>query len=195
MSRIATALWRRVRLICLRARFPSAKFGARCDIRKGFHLVLHPSGRVLVGERCVLDRDMTVECAGTLSIGARTIFGHHCTVAAQEHLSIGEDCLIAEMVSIRDHDHCFDELDVPIRVQGSKSAPINIGNNVWIGGKATITKGITIGDGAIIGANSVVTRDIPSFAIAVGAPARVIRMRKQTENEYSTDEQPSPTAD
>ncbi len=177
MSRIACALWRRVRLLWLRARFPSAKFGGSCDIRRGFHLVMRPGGRVLVGERCVLDRDMTIEVAGVLTVGARTIFGHHCTLAATEHLSIGEDCLLAEMVSVRDHDHEFSRLDVPIREQGSKSAPVRIGRDVWIGAKATITKGVTIGDCAIIGANAVVTRDIPAYAIAVGIPARVIKMR------------------
>jgi acetyltransferase-like isoleucine patch superfamily enzyme len=58
------------------------------------------------------------------------------------------------------------------------SAPIRIGRNVWIGGKATITKGVTIGDNAIIGANAVVTHDVPMNAVAVGVPARVIKIRE-----------------
>lgn len=175
--RIGEALMRRVRLLWFRARFSGVAWGARCDVRKGLNLKLRDGARVLVGEGCVLDRDMTIECGGVLSIGARTIFGHHCTIAAYDHLSIGEDCLIAEMVSIRDHDHCFADLTTPIRDQGMTKAPICIGRDVWIGGKATITKGVTIGDGAIIGANAVVTRDVPAYAIAVGIPARVIKMR------------------
>ena len=176
-KRIGDALMRRARLLWFRARFSGVAWGARCDVRRGFNLTLRDNGRVLVGDNCVLDRDMTIECGGVLSIGARTIFGHHCTIAAYDHLSIGEDCLIAEMVSIRDHDHCFADLTTPIREQGMTRAPIRIGRDVWIGGKATITKGVTIGDGAIIGANAVVTRDVPAFAIAVGIPARVIKMR------------------
>jgi acetyltransferase-like isoleucine patch superfamily enzyme len=82
------------------------------------------------------------------------------------------------MVSIRDHDHCFDRLDIPVREQGAVSAPITIGRNVWIGAKVTVTKGISIGDNAIVGANAVVTKDIPANAIAVGIPARVIRTRQ-----------------
>lgn len=158
---------------------------------------MRPQGRVLVGERCVLDRDMTIEVAGVLTIGARTIFGHHCTIASYEHLSIGEDCLIAEMVSIRDHDHCFADLTTPIRDQGMTKAPIRIGRDVWIGGKATITKGVTIGDGAIIGANAVVTRDIPALAIAVGIPARVIKMRveKTLHEERVLDEMTNSTSE
>jgi acetyltransferase-like isoleucine patch superfamily enzyme len=81
------------------------------------------------------------------------------------------------MVSIRDHNHRFDKLDVPVRLQGMTSAPVRIGRNVWIGGKATITKGVSIGDNAVIGANAVVTHDIPANAIAVGVPARVIKYR------------------
>ncbi len=136
-----------------------------------------PGARVQFGARCVLDNDLTIEAGGRLEIGARTIFGHHGTLASRALLIIGEDCLIAEFVSIRDHDHCFDSLEIPVREQGETVAPVRIGRNVWIGAKATITKGVTIGDHAIIGANAVVTRDIPAHAIAGGVPARVIRWR------------------
>ena len=90
---------------------------------------------------------------------------------------IGEDCLIAELVSIRDHDHRFADLDVPIRAQGADVAEVNIGRNVWIGSKATVLKGVTIGDDAIVGAGAVVTRDVPANAIVIGVPARVVRFR------------------
>jgi acetyltransferase-like isoleucine patch superfamily enzyme len=130
-----------------------------------------------IGNACVVDRGMTIECHGSVAIGARTIFGHHCTLAAIESVTIGEDCLIAEMVSIRDHDHAFETTSVPIREQGAVVSPVCIGRDVWIGGKATITRGVTIGDGAVIGANAVVTRDVPAYAVAVGIPARVIRSR------------------
>ncbi len=86
--------------------------------------------------------------------------------------------MFAEMVSIRDHDHNFDELDTPVREQGFVGAPVKIGNNVWVGAKATILRGITIGNNVIIGANAVVSKDIPDNSIAVGVPARVIRMRE-----------------
>ena len=178
VGRVCTAVMRRIRLVYLRVRFPSARLGNRCDIRSGFNLLMSPGASLEVGTHCVLDRDMTIECTGVLRIGHRTIFGHHCTLAARDSLIIGDDCLIAEMVSIRDHDHCFDRLDVPVREQGSVSAPITIGRNVWIGAKVTVTKGISIGDNVIVGANAVVTKDIPANAIAVGIPARVIRTRQ-----------------
>ena len=108
---------------------------------------------------------MTIECSGILRIGSRTIFGHHCTIASRELVEIGADCLIAEMVSIRDHNHAFNRCDVPFRKQGMVCAPVLIGNNVWLGAKVTIAKGVTIGDNVVIGANAVVTRDIPGNSI------------------------------
>ena len=165
----------------MRLRYPRARFGARCDIRRRFEMRMEVFARVEFGEHCVLDSDMTVECMGALRIGARTIFGHHCTLAAREAVTIGEDCLIAEMVSIRDHDHSFGRLDVPTREQGFAIAPVRIGNNVWLASKVTVTKGVTIGDNAIVGANAVVTHDIPANAIAVGVPAHVLRMRSERE--------------
>jgi len=177
LGRLSAAIARRVRLKYLQARWRGARFGSGCDIRSGFHLVLGEGADLRVGPRCVLDRSMTIECHGVLHIGREVIFGHHCTLASRQSLTIGDDSLLAEMVSIRDHDHRFDQLDVPIREQGSVSAPVVIGRNVWIGAKATIVKGVMIGDNAIIGANAVVTRDIPANAIAVGIPARVIKFR------------------
>jgi acetyltransferase-like isoleucine patch superfamily enzyme len=177
LVRLGPAVMRRLRLVYLRRRFSRALFGARSDIRAGLHLLLGPEARLKVGSACVLDRNMTIECRGVLEIGDRTIFGHHCTLAVRDSLLIGEDCLLAEMVSIRDHDHRFDDLSVPIREQGVHSEPVQIGRNVWLGAKVTVVKGVKIGDNAIIGANAVVTKDIPANAIAAGVPARVIRMR------------------
>lgn len=176
-ARLFAFIQRRTRLIYLRARFPHASFGARSDVRAGLKLRLAPDARLQIGAACVLDYDTTIECSGTLSIGERVIFGHHCTIGCKERIEIGDDCLLAEMVSIRDHDHNFARLDVPIRAQGATCAPVKIGRDVWLGAKVTVLKGVTIGDGAIIGANAVVTRDIPPLAIAVGIPARVVKMR------------------
>jgi acetyltransferase-like isoleucine patch superfamily enzyme len=132
---------------------------------------------VSFGRGCVLDHGLTVECRGGLEVGEGTVFGHHCTIASDEGIAIGRDCLIAEMVSIRDHDHAFSSSEVSIIDQGRATAPIRIGDNVWIGGKATITKGVTIGSNTVVGAHAVVTTDLPADCVAVGIPARVLRYR------------------
>jgi len=179
--RAASGLLRRGRLLWARLLHPRARFGRGCDVRPGLELRVGRAGVVTFGEGCVLDKQATIEVHGTLTVGSRTIFGHHCTLAACESIVIGPDCLIAEMVSIRDHDHCFDSLAIPVREQGAVSAPVRIGRNVWIGAKATIIRGVTIGDDAVIGANAVVTRDVPARAVAVGIPARVARFRGDPE--------------
>lgn len=177
LGRISMGVWRRFRRASLKLRFPRAIWGRGCDIRWGLRLALSSRGKLHIGEEVVFERDATLECGGELWIGARTIFGHHCTVAAKESIRIGRDCLIAEMVSIRDHDHRFDDFSVPIREQGSACAPVVIGNGVWLAARVVVVKGVTIGDNAIIGAGAVVTKDIPAGAIAVGVPARVVKMR------------------
>lgn len=177
LSRILHRLGRKLRLALARLMHPAVTYGRGCDLGRRVACRVLPGGRLTIGERCVLDHDLILEAGGRLEIGDRTIFGHHSTISAREAVIIGRDCLIAELVSIRDHDHAFDRLDVPVREQGTKCAPLSIGNDVWIGAKATITKGVTIGDQAIIGANAVVTRDIPPRAVAVGIPAKVIRYR------------------
>lgn len=177
-SHILHRLMQRSRVLLLRLRYPQLKAGAGFNLSGGLELRLSPGARIEFGERCVVDRFMTIQCEGVLNVGDRTVFGHHCTVASCECVEIGADCLIAEMVSIRDHDHRFDRLDAPILEQGAEIAPVRIGRNVWLGAKVTVVKGVSIGDNVIVGANSVVTHDIPANAIAVGAPARIIRYRE-----------------
>ena len=90
--------------------------------------------------------------------------------------------MIAKNVSIRGTDHTFNDVTLPMRLQRSTTSPVKIGNDVWIGYGAIITKGVSIGDGCVIGANSVVTLDIPSYSVAVGAPVRINKNRGQTND-------------
>jgi acetyltransferase-like isoleucine patch superfamily enzyme len=182
------SLRRRLRLIVVRAAHPRARFGAGCDIRSGLSLTIWPESTVAVGARCVIDRRMTVECRGRLVIGDDVIVGHDTTIGIEESVSIGRDCLIAEFVSIRDHDHEFGRPDIPVREQGARSAPVAIGRDVWIGSRATITAGIRIGDHAIVAAGAVVTHDVAPWAIVGGVPAREIGRRSQVRGElYASD--------
>jgi maltose O-acetyltransferase len=81
-------------------------------------------------------------------------------------------------VVIMTNTHAFERLDIPINQQGNLPLkPVVIGDDVWIGTRVVILPGINVGDKAVIGANSVVTKDVPSGAIVAGSPARNIRMR------------------
>ncbi len=90
---------------------------------------------------------------------------------------IGNDTLIAQHVFIIDSYHRTGRNEL-IRTQCGTKGAVKIGNDVWIGEGAKILKGVTVGDGAIIGAGSVVTKDVPPYCIAVGVPAKVIKERK-----------------
>jgi acetyltransferase-like isoleucine patch superfamily enzyme len=97
-------------------------------------------------------------------------------VAAVGLVEIGEHCMFANGCFITDADHRFDDPEKPVPWQGFTSeGPTRIGDNVWCGANVVITGGVSVGRRSVIGANSVVTSDIPAFSIAAGAPARVLR--------------------
>ncbi|MEA5553508.1 DapH/DapD/GlmU-related protein [Anabaena cylindrica UHCC 0172] len=131
---------------------------------------------------CALDRGVTLVCSGEylphakIIIGTNSYINRHTFIDATESIIIGKDCAIGPGCYITDHDHGCD-LSLPPLGQPMISKPTRIGEYVWIGANVTILKGVTIGDRAIIGAGSVVTKDIPSGAIAVGVPAKVIKER------------------
>lgn len=143
-------------------------------MRSASSILVARGASVVFGPGCVVDRGMTLESRGRIEVGARTVFGHHGTLAASNLISIGEDCLIAEMVSIRDHDHSFASREVPYNQQGQTVAPVRIGRNVWIGSKATVIKGVTIGDNTVVGAGAIVTHDLPADCLAAGVPAQIL---------------------
>jgi acetyltransferase-like isoleucine patch superfamily enzyme len=119
---------------------------------------------------------------GVVEIGAKTVLGQECTISAYQRVSIGRECVIADRVMLIDFDHGVVEVDRPIRLQGIYKRDVNVGHNVWIGYGACILRGVTVGDNAIIGTNSVVTRDVPANAVVGGVPARVIRMRDEPKH-------------
>ena len=172
-TRVRAAVRRRRALLLARLLSPRIVFGPGCDVRCRLRATVIGDGTVAFGARCVLDHGLVLEVRGRLTVGDDTVFGHHCTIAARDAVSIGRDCLIAEMVSIRDHDHEWRRTDVPVRAQGVRVAAVTIGDNVWIGARVVVTRGVTIGDGAVIGAGAVVTRDVPAGMLALGVPARV----------------------
>mgnify|MGYP000956399363 CR=1 FL=1 len=91
---------------------------------------------------------------------------------------IGDDVQLGPKVVIWSKNHVFSSLDIPINKQGHTDEPIIIGNNVWIGASAVILPGVSVGEGSVVGAGSIVAKDIPPYSIAVGNPAKVIRSRK-----------------
>ncbi|MDH7514510.1 MAG: acyltransferase [Bacteroidota bacterium] len=141
---------------------------------------MHEGGRIQIGAGVQILQDswLIVECKDEMDIGENVFISQHCTVSGS--VRIGKDTLIAGFVSIIDAHHTFKSTDIPIREQGGVKRPICIGKDVWIGTMSVVLAGVTIGDGAVIGANTTVTHDIPPRAIAVGCPARIVGWRGGT---------------
>ena len=114
---------------------------------------------------------------GEVRIGAKTVLGQECTISAFQHVSIGRECIVADRVMLIDFDHGVVDVEQPVRIQGIYKRDVRVGNNVWIGYGACFLRGVTVGDNAIVGTSSVVTRDVPDNAVVGGIPARVLRMR------------------
>lgn len=144
------------------------------------------------GFNCRLDAfDFNNSNKNLIRIGKNVQINDDVHIAAVESVEIGDDVLIASKVFITDHNHgnyAGSELqDSPLTPPNSRkiySEPVKINKNVWIGEFVCVLQGVTIGEGAIIGAMSVVTKDIPPYSIAVGSPAKVIKRFNFDKNEW-----------
>ncbi len=135
-------------------------------------------GRLEVGQHALFEPGVWITAPGLarVRIGAGTFLNQGVMVASAELVEIGDHCMFANGCFISDAAHRFDDPHRPVTWQGFTSkGPTRVGDNVWCGAHVVITSGVTIGERCVIGANSVVTKDIPPFSIAAGSPAKVLR--------------------
>ena len=135
-------------------------------------------GRLEIGAHVMLEPHVWITAPGEarVGIGSGSFLNIAVMIAAKEEVSIGEHCMFANGCVITDADHRFDDPVMPVPWQGFTSkGPTRVGDNVWCGAHTVITSGVTIGERCVVGAGSVVTRDLPPRSVAVGAPARVVR--------------------
>jgi galactoside O-acetyltransferase len=158
----------------------------------------HVSGNLLsVGEDSIIHADISFEeSGGHIQIGSRTFVGRSDLVCYRS-LVIGDDVIMSWGITVVDHDSHSTEWakrrnDVRDWGKGRKNwehiahAPVVVGNKAWVGFNVSILKGVTIGEGAVIGACSVVTCDIPPYSVAVGNPAKVVRSLSASSNAHPT---------
>ena len=136
---------------------------------------------IKIGEGTLVSRNTVLNSkGGFIEIGKRTnlgmmsiIFSRDCTVR------VGNDVLVSAYCYLMGGgSHSVDRTDIPISMQGAECKGIEIGNNVWLGSGVRVLDGCSIGKDSVIGTNSFVNTDIPEFAIAAGAPAQIVKMRK-----------------
>lgn len=121
----------------------------------------------------------------SIIIGKNCYFGAYNHITCINSITIGDNFLSGKWVTITDNSHGstdIGELDTPPMLRNLVSkGPVVIGNNVWIGDKVTILPGVTIEDGAIVAANTVVTKDVPAYCVACGNPAKIIKRNEKNE--------------
>ncbi len=125
------------------------------------------------GKALLVEPPFMCDYGYNIEVGENFYANNNCTILDGAKVTFGDNVFLAPNVGVYAAGH---PLDVTQRNQGLEYAyPITVGNNVWIGGHVVILPGVTIGDNTVIGAGSVVTKDIPSGVLAVGNPCRVIR--------------------
>jgi carbonic anhydrase/acetyltransferase-like protein (isoleucine patch superfamily) len=148
--------------------------GCTSERRRGVHVWVQCDGRLEIGERTWLRTEygpsyFTVFPGARISIGARALI-NSAMFHSKCEITTGEDCLFGFGTRVLDADlHPLDSRTP------ERTAPVRIGNRVWLGSDVTVLRGVTIGDDTVVGARSVVTRDLPARVLAVGCPARPVR--------------------
>ena len=140
-------------------------------IHIGSHTMIGPgvalSAGMVPGQECISDR--------VVVIGDRCLIGRNSGIVGHFSVEIGDDVWTGHHVYVTDQNHGYEDPTRPISLQTQPERAVRIGDGSWIGHGAVILPGVNIGRHVVVGANSVVTSDIPDFSVAVGSPARVIR--------------------
>lgn len=165
--------WQRVALHLELARRQAFARGAL----HGNALQMLREGRLEIGPHAVFEPGVWITSdTGRIGIGAGALLNLNVMVAAVERTEIGDHCMLANGCLITDANHRFDDPQRPVPWQGfTTKGPTILEDNVWLGANVVVTSGVRIGRRSVIGANSVVTEDVPPFSIAAGAPAKVLR--------------------
>lgn len=145
------------------------KLGLKLRVSTARKFMIHVGNNVNIEKGARVTSNCSVGDNSGIGINAKL----HGTVLIGNDVMMGPDCIIYTQ------NHAYGRTDIPMHQQGfSEEKPVTIGNDVWIGGRVIILAGISIGNGAIIGAGSVVTKDVPGYAIVGGNPAKVLKYRK-----------------
>lgn len=147
-----------------------------------FCRILAGKGKIELGSKCYIHPFSTLRAQnGFIRMGKECSINPYSIIHGEGGVTFGDFVRVGSHVILVSATHVYDDVSVPIHFQGSKSKGIVVEDDVWIGGGSTILDGVRVGRGSIIGAGSVVNKDVPPFSIVGGVPAKVIRMRKSND--------------
>ncbi|MUG98807.1 acyltransferase [Scytonema sp. UIC 10036] len=147
--------------------------GARLDAGR-YH-----NNKLFLADRVAIERNVNIGCLDNtvIHIGSDTFLGPNVSIAGPGNIKIGKRCLISSLTKIYANDRELCDRIEPIKYQGISRQGITIENDCWLGHSVTVLDGVTIGEGSVVAAGAVVTKDIPPNSVAVGVPAQVIKCR------------------
>ncbi|MBD2253492.1 acyltransferase [Nostoc parmelioides] len=159
----------------------SIEIGNSVHLFKGVRLDAkgHPNNKIYLADGVAIERNVDIGCLENtcIHIDVETFIASDVCISGPGDITIGKRCMIAAHSGIYANNHNFTDPILPIKYQGVTRKGIVIEDDCWLGHGVTVLDGVTIGKGSVIGAGAVVTKDIPPFSVAVGAPARVIKSR------------------
>ncbi len=166
--------WLRKRWVIARHPLADIRFGRHVYLGPRFSLFIPENGSFIVGDGVEFRRDFRAEVSeqGRVTIGSDTRFTYSVLIQCTTTIEIGQRCVFAQTTVLLDGQHCFRDLTRPMLEQGYDFSPLRIDDDAFIAAKCTIMA--DVGTRAVIGANAVVTKPIPPYTVAVGAPARPI---------------------
>ncbi len=163
--------------------------GSESYIGRGASIVIRtPNSKVLIGAKVTLDKGAIVAPSGDnccIEIDEHTYIGAYTCIGGPGNIKIGKYCLLAAHTGIVANDHIFSDPTEMIDKQGITCQGVVIEDNCWLGYGVKVLDGVTIGEGSVIGAGAVVTKDIPPYSVAVGVPAKVVRSRQLGERKLA----------
>jgi len=167
------------------------QFGHKIKVGSGLNLMKHSHINALsydgveIGNNFTLGKYAIIECTGvlrnvgnSLKIGDNVGINHYCFIGVRGDIEIGDNVIFGPRVNIFSENHNYEKIDIPIKHQGVTKDKTTIGSDVWIGANVSIMSGVTIGDGCVIASGAVVTKDVTSYSIIGGVPAKLIKSRK-----------------
>lgn len=168
----------------IRQYYWSNKFKKYGDISLSCGCIITAPQNISIGNKVAIMHNCCLYAHnnGLLTIGDRVGINHNVMLGASDdgEIHIGNDVLIGPNVVIRASNHQYLQKNIPINKQGHTGGKITIEDDVWIGANVVILPNVTIGKGSVIGAGSIVNKDIPSYSLAGGVPARVIKENHRT---------------